>query len=200
MADNILNNFWKRDRVPQIDRAMKDAEKICRRYDKAITRSIAVILILIIWLVIADTLINTSSVTFTGDWNISIPAQPLNDTLSRAEARVLSRVKTELWSACDRSDFKEGVVLGPQVSINRNAYMKQVVVMCGLKMEFVNPHIVFEGEKQGVCVDTFKGETKHSPRKYPIVIESQEKKTVTLLDLGEVCMFMNAYDLLHCKW
>ena len=106
MADHILNNFWNHDTVPQIERAMKDAEKICKRYDKAITRSIAVILILIIWLVIADTLINTSSVTFTGDWNISIPAMPLNDTISRADARVLSRVKTELWSACDRPDFK----------------------------------------------------------------------------------------------
>ena len=109
-------------------------------------------------------------------------------------------MQTILDEACQKDDYKLGVVLGPQVTVNGEPYMKQVMKMCELQLDFVNPSVVFEGEKQGVCVDTFHGNTKHSRRNFPVVVQSQNNHTVTLLHLEQVCMFMNAYDLMHAQW
>lgn len=202
----MADTWWKSydgsysKKSPRIDRIMSEVESLCLKYDKCITRSILIVLATIVWLVVADTLIPSTNIQFKGSWEISTPASKVEDTLSRAETRTLKRVQQLMKDACDEKEYEGAVILGPQVHVNDQPYMKQIMHMCVTGKQFINPTVAFSGDQVGMCADTYDGTTRHSKRNYPIAVMSSGDTVVSLLELGEVCAFMHAHDLLHAQW
>lgn len=196
MADVSFTGLRQRGRS-RADRILSALEGTCRAYDTGITRTIWIVVCVVIWLIVADAVVSESNVRYVGTWPMGTTL-PVAYPHSRAEARTLHRVSKALADQCDRGDT---VVLGPQVQVNGRPYMYRIMRLqfLGCK-ELINPVVAVQGRSSGECKDEHDGISKTISRAYPITVHAQGPEQVTLLELADVCTFMHALSLLDSQW
>lgn len=195
MAD--VSYYERARRTPYVEKVLNGIEHTCRTYDKSITRVIWVTLAFIVWLVVAENLISTSTVEFNDTWDTSVRAQPLD---SSVQSRTVFRVMRALKEQCVHEEYSTSVVLAPQVAVNGSPFMYRIVRLCASAIEFVNPVIAFQGDESGVCLDEHEGVQRRSVRQFPIAIQSEDREPYSLMRLEDVCSFMHALSLLDAQW
>ena len=197
MAD--VRSYMRPRPRPRVEEVMSSLESICRTHDTTISRVIWMIVFLVIWMVVADSVVTTSTVVFNGTWPLAV-TENVPEPASRAQLRTLHRVSRALADHCQYDDSKGGIVLGPQVYVDDKPYMYRIMRICNDGTELVNPRIVVRGSQSGLCDDEHNGEIRRETRYYPITIHSSSSVPYTLLELGEVCTFVHALRLLDAQW
>jgi hypothetical protein len=182
--------------VPRVEYVLSNLEKTCRRHDKVVTRVIMVLSALVVWMIVADSFIPSTSLVFQVTWDTSTKASYVDESRSRTLHRVLSFMQSQ----CGVSGYDSDVVLAPQIYVNGKSYSKQAMVMCSGGTVFVNPTVAFRGDQSAVCVDEHDGVTKKSRRQYPIAVASANLPIHSLVNLTDVCAFSHAVDLLDAQW
>jgi len=195
MAD-VQYNF-RRMHVPLVDKVMDAVEGTCRTYDRSIVRVIWIVVALVTWMVVADSLVGTTSVEYVGSWKLG-KTFPVEHAQDRAKERVLYRVMRTMSEQCTAGE--DDVILAPQVHVNGEPYMYRIVRICRSAIELVNPVVAVRGTDSGQCIDEHDGQTRRSSRYYPITVHSANAPPATFLQLSEVCTFMHALSLLDVKW
>lgn len=182
-------------RVPRIDRLMTSMEGMCRRYDNRITSCIWLVVLLIVWCVIAPGI--GSTVEYTGEFDPG--AVQHIGAMVRAESRLMHRVVRVLDERCHTSN--NPFVLAPQVSVNQEPYMYDMMKLCARDGVLLNARVVVEGTSTGTCLD---GLSRRIVRPYPVTVAFNTlqgtKDSISLLTLEEVCPVLYAIDLLSGKW
>ena len=199
MADVSSYLHLRRRKLPFVERVVGGLEDTCRRYDQSIVRVIWLVLAVVAWMVVADSLVSKTTVRFDGEWDAAVSAKPV-ESQDRASGRTLYRVLRSLTEQCAKHEYRQSVVLGPQVRVNDKPYMYRVMRLCAQDIEFVNPVIAFRGEKEGVCIDEHMGIKRRSSRRYPVAVHSTDRAAHSFLELAEVCTFMHALSLLDAQW
>jgi len=193
MAD--VHNSGPMRRAPsQIEYVMRTMESTCRMYDRRITRCVWLIVALISWFIVADSIIRTDNLYFDGTpaKGKSLPVQ----TTGRADVRVMYRAFRVMEAQCDGN----AVLIGPQVRVNGEPYMFRVMRVCDTATDVVNPVIAVSERTTGTCIDEVDGIITHRPRRYPITVHSDNNPPMTLMELTSVCTFMQALDMLDGIW
>jgi hypothetical protein len=162
-------------------------------------RVIWLVFAVVVWMVMADSLVSNTNVRFDGTWDPAVSAVPIEDK-DRVSGRTLYRVLRSLTEQCAKHEFRQSVVLGPQVHVNGKPYMHRVMRLCAQDIEFVNPVVAFRGEKEGTCIDEHMGIKRRSSRRYPIAVHSNGQSAHSFLELADVCTFMHALSLLDAQW
>jgi len=197
MAD--VSYLLRRAQLPNVERVLRGLETKCRHHDRGITRVIGVVTAVVVWMVIADSLVSTTTVMYDGTWDFSVRAETVQST-DRSSSRTLHRVIRTMSDQCNEDDFRQGTVIAPQVHVNGKPYMHRIMRLCEPGLEFINPVVAFRGEKTGVCVDEHMGSKRRSSRRYPIAVHSVGQSPHSFLELAEVCTFMHALSLLDAQW
>jgi hypothetical protein len=185
-----------RRRIPFVEKVMSGLEQTCRTYDTSIIRVIWLLVIAVVWMVVADSLVEVSSVEYVGTWTVG-QTQDVSSSQSRGDMRTLHRVMRVMSAQCT-GDME--VVLAPQVHVDGKPYMYRILRMCSLHLDLVNPVVAVQGTHQGDCVDEYDGVEKHSTRSYPITVDSTGAAPHIFRELSEVCTFMHALSLLRAQW
>lgn len=195
MADVQFNGRATMARVPRIDRLMTNMESMCRRYDNRITSCIWLVVLLIVWCVIAPGIGSTT--TYTGEFDRG-EVQHIG-AMARAESRLLRRVVRVLDERCHKSN--DPFVLAPQVSVNQEPYMFNMMKLCAQDNVLLNARVVVEGTSSGTCLD---GLSRRIARPYPVTVAFETlqgtQDSISLLTLEDVCPVLYAIDLLSGKW
>ena len=186
-------------KLPFVERVVGELEDTCRRYDRSVVRVIWFVFAVFVWMVVADSLVSNTIVQFDGKWDATVVAKPVENR-DRVSGRTLYRVLRSLTEQCAKHEYRQSVVLGPQVHVNDKPYMYRVMRLCAPDIEFVNPVIAFRGEKEGECIDEHLGIKRRSWRRYPIAVHSNDRAPHSFLELAEVCTFMHALSLLDAQW
>jgi len=194
MAD--VSSFRERPPVSRIESLMATIENTCRIYDRRITTCAWLLVVLIVWCVVANSLIRVDEIKYSG----TLPSDDVLPVHSRdrVDARLLYRVVNTMAAQCDTGE--SDVVIGPQVHVNGKPYLRRVMRICGIGMDLVNPYVAVSGRDTGTCVDEYNGVTKRMKRNYPITVHSDNRSPASFLDLDKVCTLMQALDMLDGKW
>ena len=194
MADVYL--FRQARKAPRIDRLMHNLENMCRQYDKRITGCVWVLVVMIVWCIVAPAIGTT--VAYVGTYEPG-PVKLVKQPLVRSETRVLHRVVRTLSDRCKTHDVP--FVLAPQVYVNQQPYMYNIVHLCTLDTTMLNAHMVVTGAKSGICLD---GLEKRITRPFPVTLQYTTPlgatASLSLMTLEEVCPILYALDLLQGKW
>ena len=177
---------------------LKTAETTCRTYDNGITTCIWLLGIVLFWYMIADTVVRTSTVEFSGTRAAPGAACAPYVAKDRSGARTLRRVLNALEQQCQSDDVD--VVVGPQVHVDGKPYMKRVLTICNPAVSLINPHLAVVGARFGTCIDEVGNSTRKVVRSYPITLHADNREPVTALELVDVCSLMQALDMLEGIW
>lgn len=196
MAD--VQNIRMRPR-PRVEKIISSLESTCRTHDSVITRVLYIVGVIMLWMVVAETLLSVTDVQYVGSWVLG-PTMAVDAPLPRAKARVMHRVMRTMHTQCSHDDYRDSVVVAPQVHVDKKPYMFRIILLCADNFALVNPTIAVSGTQTGQCKDEHDGIVKISQRTYPITVHSSESAPHTLLDLADVCTFMHALSLLDSQW
>jgi len=194
MAD--VSYFGQRQPVSRIESLLATVEQTCRVYDKRITKCVWLLVVLIVWCIVANSIVRVDDITYSG-------AMASGDVMmmpsgSRLEARVLYRVFGVMTTQCNTANLD--VVIGPQIHVNGKPYLRRVMRICGTGMDLVNPYVAVSGRSVGTCVDEYNGVTKRIPRNFPVTVHSDNRSPSSFMDIEQVCTLMQALDMLDGKW
>jgi len=193
MADVWLGGIHRRSRMQPVLASM---ENVCRRYDARITMCTWLLVVLGIWLVVADSLIGVDAIEYNGTWPSGDIARI--EGISRVGARTTYRVQKVMEEQC--LNDTDAVILGPQIRVGGEPYMFHLMTVCDVRTTLVNAHVAVAGLESGACMDELNGVTRRAQRSYPITIHSKDSPPSTFLELSEVCIVMHALDMLDGKW
>lgn len=193
MAD--VQRYGVRPRTPRLEHLMRTVESTCRSYDNGITKCAWALAVLIVWFVVAGTLVRVDEIVYDGGitQQMSMPVV----TSDRAKMRVLHRVLGIMSEQCLKID--QDLVIGQQVHVNQKPYLFRVLHICG-EHELINPVVAVSESTTGTCVDEYDGDVRRVLRRYPLTVHSDNNPPVSYMNLQSVCTLMQAIDLLDGKW
>jgi hypothetical protein len=179
--------------VPGIDRYMRQAEKFAKANDRKLRLSIGILVGLLLWIGIADTLITVPALAMIPKGE-RIPHKGLERVTlqSRAEERLMHRVLRLMASECSPHE----TMFAADVSVAGVPYLKQVAHLCTMDITLVNPNVVAFGDSEVTCADEHLATTSTNRRKYPVTVETDlEHRTYN--DIAEVCAVWHAVSILR---